>query len=261
MQPLDAYADDELAALYDLVYEDFGDDLAMYEGFARRGELPSLELCVGSGRVALHLARQGLSVVGVDTSLPMLARVEARIDREVAKRVRLVEADMRDLDLGGEKFDLVFCAFGSFEQLRSTSDQIACLRSVARCLAPGGLFVTELRSLTAIDWGALPTMLHEWTRPDAATGEPITKWRSVATSPSTQETTDTVMFDRLLADGSVRRRILEVTMRAIGRYEIELLLETAGLRLHALYGDYSLSPYDDESDTMVVVAEAGANLH
>ncbi|MHB8685284.1 MAG: class I SAM-dependent methyltransferase, partial [Dehalococcoidia bacterium] len=113
----DIYATQELAALYDVVWGDLSDDLQMYEQFARRGELPSLELGAGSGRVALHLARAGLDVVGIDASLAMLARAEAALDPATAPHVRLVEADMRDFDLGGEKFDLVYCAANTFQHL------------------------------------------------------------------------------------------------------------------------------------------------
>ena len=52
MTALDAYADDEAAALYDLAYGDYDEDLSLYEEFARRGETPALELGAGSGRVA-----------------------------------------------------------------------------------------------------------------------------------------------------------------------------------------------------------------
>src|ERR1700674_2073135 len=52
--PLDEYADDEAAALYDLQYTGWTDDLPFYGALAQRGELPSLELMAGTGRVALH---------------------------------------------------------------------------------------------------------------------------------------------------------------------------------------------------------------
>lgn len=256
MMPPDAYADDELAALYDLAYAEYGDDLALYEGFARRGELPSLELGVGTGRVALHLARQGLRVVGLDSSMRMLARLEATLDAATAARLRLVEGDMRDFDLGGEKFDLIYCALDTFEHLLTTADQLAALRCVARHLAKGGAFVAELRTLTGVDWTTEPSpLVAEWTRPDPATGEPVTKMRSRSASQTAQTTTDLLIFDRILADGSVRRRAFDVTLRVSGRYEIELLLLRAGLRLAALYGDAALSPFDDGSDRMVIAAE------
>jgi len=248
------YADDELAALYDLVYDGYDDDLPLYEHYARRAGGPALEMCVGSGRVALPLARLGLSVVGLDASPPMLERLRSRLDPDTADRLRLVEADMRRFDLG-ERFGLVYCAFGSFEQLLTTEDQLECLRTVAAHVAPGGAFVAELRAITAIDWEPDQQLLYEWTRPDPTSGEPITKLRSLSAAPSRQVTVDTIIFDRQLRDGTVRRRQIEVVMRAIGRFEIEHLLDRAGLRLAEIYGDTSLSPYTDTSDSMIIIAE------
>lgn len=254
------YDDEELGSLYDLVYDGYDDDLGLYEQFAARGETPSLELAVGSGRVALHLARQGHEVVGVDAARHMLERLRGRLDDETSGRVRLVEADMRDFDLG-ETFDLVYCAFFSFEQLLTTAEQLAALACVRKHLAPAGVFVMEVRNLTAVDWsdeasqGEGSPLQYDWTRADSATGEMITKMRASAVSRAAQRTLDTIIFDRQAADGTVRRRTLEVSLRVTGRYEMELLLRQAGLKLRALYGGADLSPFDDRSDSMVVVAE------
>jgi SAM-dependent methyltransferase len=252
---LDEYADAEAAALYDLQYSDWTDDLPFYEALARRGELPALELMAGTGRVALHLARKRHHVVAVDNSLAMLTRLEAQLDRETAPYVRAVEADVRTLDLS-EKFDLVYVALCSLELLHAPAGQLATLRAAANHLAPGGVFACEIRSLTAIDWSQEPSALrHEWTRTDPATGERVTKLHSATSAPARQTTLDTLIFDRLAADGTVRRRVLEVALRAYGRYEFELLLNAAGLRITNVYGAPDLSPYDDAGDTLFVVAE------
>lgn len=254
----DVYGDDELAALYDLVYDSVDDDVGMYEGFAKRASTPVLEVCAGSGRIAVPLARAGHEVVALDFSPHMLARLRAGLDEGTAPRVRLVEGDMRDFDLG-ERFDLVFNAFGSFEQSLTTEEQLAALRCVAQHLTPRGVFVAELRSLTRIQWDAEPTLVHDFTRADPDTGEQVTKLRSQAASAARQITVDTIITDRVRGDGTVGRRVIEVAMRAIGRFELEYLLRDAGLRLADLYGDTSLSPYTDTSDRMIVVAElAGA---
>ncbi|MEX2227610.1 MAG: class I SAM-dependent methyltransferase [Dehalococcoidia bacterium] len=255
-QPDVVYGDDELAALYDLVYAHYTDDLSLYEQFAARGETPSLELAAGSGRVALHLARNGHRVVGIDTSRPMLARFEAALDDTTRSNIRLVEADMRDFDLG-ETFDLVYCALDSFEQLLTNDDAISALRCVARHLNLGGVFVTELRTLRSVDWAPSPQapLSFEWTRQDPGTGGIITKLSSMRASPATQTTTTTLIFDRAASDGTVRRRTFDVTLRVFGRHEFELLLAHAGLRVTQRYGDYDLSPLTDDGDTMIVVAE------
>ena len=255
MTALDAYDDDEAAALYDLVYETYDEDLSLYEKFARRGETPALELGAGTGRVALHLARAGLDVVALDSSRRMLARLEAALDDATRPRVRVVEADMRDFDLG-QQFDLVYCALDTFEHLLTTDDQLAALRCVARHLSKGGVFVAELRSLTAVDWSDDPSALRlEWLRPDPAGGGMVAKLSSVEVSRARQLTTSTLIFDRASAAGVVHRRTLEVTLRVTGRFELELLLGRAGLELAAAYGGPDLSPFTDASDTMVIVAK------
>jgi SAM-dependent methyltransferase len=250
------YGDDELAALYDLVYADYDADLGLYEQFAARGETPALELAVGSGRVALHLARQGHRVVGIDTSRPMLERLESALDDVTRPRVRLVEADMRDFDLG-ERFDLVYCALDSFEQMLTNDDAIAALGCVARHLSKGGVFVTELRTLRSVEWAPSghPPLSYEWTREDAATGETVTKLSSIRADASAQATTTTLFFDRTGRDGLARRRTFDVTLRVFGRQEFELLLSRAGLQMAQVYGGYDLSPPTEDSDTMIVVAQ------
>jgi SAM-dependent methyltransferase len=206
--------------------------------------------------VALHLARNGLDVVGIDASPHMLARLRDRLDGDDAKRVRTVEGDVRDFDLGGERFDLVYCALSSFELLTKTADQLATLGCVSRHLAPGGVFVAQLRSPVHVDWSAGPSpLVLEWTRIDPATDETVTKLSSSAPLRAEQCLRYTEFFDRTDATGAVRRRVFEVALRPVGRFEIELLLAGAGLRLAHVYGDADLSPYTDDSDTMVIVAE------
>lgn len=254
----DAYGDDELAALYDLVYDDYDEDLALYEQFAARGDGASLELCVGSGRVALHLARAGHRVVGIDTSRPMLDRLGTRLDTSesgTTANVRLVEADARDFDLG-ERFDLVYCALDSFELFLTQEDQLAVLRNVARHLNDGGVFVCELRALSAVDWSPEPQPLQlEWARRDPSNGDLITKMSSLRASHTTQTTTTTLIFDRTRPpDDTIHRRSFEVTLRVTARAELDLLLAAAGMRVQHVYGDTALSPFTDASDTMIVVS-------
>jgi hypothetical protein len=67
-------------------------------------------------------------------------------------------------------------------------------------------------------------------------------------------TSATWIFDRVNPQGQMRRRSFEVTLRLTGQQELRLLLERAGMRLHHLYGDFDLSPFDASSDSMIFVA-------
>src|SRR5436309_8112381 len=92
-------ADDErLAALYDLDARFEDPAIDWFRGLARMTGGPVLELGVGSGRVAVPLAKDGHEVVGVDRSPAMLKRAESYA-RRARVSVRLVESDIRSFSL------------------------------------------------------------------------------------------------------------------------------------------------------------------
>jgi len=131
---------DGMADVYDEWYADLEVDepVAALTELADRG--PVLELGVGTGRLAIPLAASGLTVYGVDASAAMVAVLKAKPGGEA---VRVTVGDMAGPEPGGP-FSLVFAAvntfFGAFQRVE---DQQACMRSVARRLAPGGRFVLE----------------------------------------------------------------------------------------------------------------------
>ncbi len=243
----------ELPELFDLDYGDFSDDLLFYENMARRCERPLLELGVGTGRVAAHLAREGFDVWGIDTSEAMLAR--ARHNAGAQTRLHLLPGDMRDFELDQE-FDLVFAGQGAFHHLLTPEDQLACLLCVARHLATGGLFVCDLRPWWYPSWeeGSSVPLLHEWTRLLPSTGETVTKLRSIRGDRARQIQHETHIYDRLALDGTLRRTTTTVDLRFTTRYEMEVLLTTAGLELDQIYGDFDLSPFDEASPLFITVA-------
>lgn len=245
----------DLPELFDLDYGDFTDDLLFYENMARRCEGPVLELGVGTGRVAIHLARLGFEVWGIDTSEAMLTLARSKAGDGTDSRLRLLSGDMRDFELG-QDFDLVFAGQGAFHHLLTADDQLACLRCVERHLAPGGLFVCDLRPWWHADWdeGTSAPLLHDWTRVLPSTGETVTKLRSIRSDRACQIQHETHIYDRLAPDGSLRRTVTAVDLRFTTRYEMDGLLRAAGLERDQLYGDFDLSPFDEASPLFITVA-------
>ena len=76
-------------------------DLEPWLTWCRRAQPPVLYLGVGSGRLAMPLARAGVEIVGVDAHPGMLERLRARLPEAA-----LVEGLIEELDLG-RRFDLV----------------------------------------------------------------------------------------------------------------------------------------------------------
>lgn len=256
----DPYA--AVAPIYDFAYWDFTEDVDFYENLARIHDAPVLELGVGTGRVAVRLSAAGFQVTGVDESASMLERArsnmkEAQIPGE---RLNLVQAGMSDFDLS-ERFGLVFVAANTFQHLLTTAQQKACLQCAARHLVPGGVFAMSIRSPVSVSWddaGVPAPLLLDWTRRDPETGETVMKMVGAEPDPARMTRRLTYVYDRVAADGAVKRIIFETELRYSSQAEIESLLQEAGLRVTHVYGDYDLVPVGPSTEQLIFVARAGS---
>ncbi|MDD5628352.1 MAG: class I SAM-dependent methyltransferase [Elusimicrobia bacterium] len=119
-----------------------GDDLPFYLACARAARGPVLELCCGSGRLTIPLARAGIDITGLDFTPAMLGRARRKA-RQAGLSLRLVRGDMRRASLG-RRFKLVFIPFNSLQNTYAIRDVERVLANVRRHLAPGGRFVFDV---------------------------------------------------------------------------------------------------------------------
>ena len=115
-------------------------DLPLWEELAENRGGPVLELGCGTGRVALHLARRGLRVIGVDRDHELILELA---ERAGDLPVEPVCTDALDLDLD-EQVALALAPMQFLQLLRSSESRVRCLERVAAALRPGGLFATTL---------------------------------------------------------------------------------------------------------------------
>jgi SAM-dependent methyltransferase len=100
----------------------------------------ALEFAIGTGRVAIPLAERGVSVAGIELSVPMVEKLRTKVD-EVT--IPVVIGNMSTAEVPGE-FSLVYLVYNTISNLLTQEEQIACFRNAARHLSPGGRFVIEL---------------------------------------------------------------------------------------------------------------------
>jgi SAM-dependent methyltransferase len=131
---------DAIADVYDEWYGDLFDVEAtadLLAGLADGGRV--LELAIGTGRVALPLARRGVDLCGIDASEGMVAKLRAKPGGD---RIPVTMGNFADVAVEGP-FSLIYLVFTTLFALPSQSEQIRCLRNVAARLAPGGSFVMD----------------------------------------------------------------------------------------------------------------------
>lgn len=240
-------------------------DVEFYRSLAAHQGGPILEFACGTGRVAIPLAQDGLEVLGVDRSRPMLEVAESKrrlVAPEVAGRIELVEGDMRDVALA-RTFPLAIIAFRSFAHLLTVDDQRRCLRNVHRHLDPGGLLALNIFD-PRLDL-CLPDPAATYPQPrgtaELAAGA-LVEVEAVARNndPLRQLMTETWRFTERAADGTVlRQEIEELVLRWTYRYELYHLLELSGFDVIDEYSDFRRSPpvYGRE---LVVLARRGDEI-
>jgi SAM-dependent methyltransferase len=196
------------------------DDVQWYVSLAREAEGPIVELAVGTGRVAVRIAREtGKRVIGIDGSPAMLDVARAKAGD---LPIELREGDMRELALD-EPVDLIICPGRSLMHVRTWADKRRLFEHVAAALRPGGRFAWNVFAVS-------PRLAVE----NEENGE-------------TRNVPPDNRIDLLREKGVI-------PLWWMTRAEQEGLIDVAGLELEALYGGFHREPYDETTYEMVWVA-------
>jgi SAM-dependent methyltransferase len=144
MDKPDDYFGEHIAATYDeksvTMFEPGAVDPAVDVLAELAGDGRALELGIGTGRIALPLARRGVPVEGIDLSSAMVARLRAKPGGDA---IGVTIGDFATTRVDGT-FSVAYLVFNTIMNLTSQEAQVACFRNVAAHLEPGGGFVIEV---------------------------------------------------------------------------------------------------------------------
>ena len=234
---------DRVADVYDQLFHPPDTDAAVACLAELVGSGRALELAIGTGRLALPLAAQGVEVSGIDASEAMVAKLRAKPGGE---DIPVAIGDFGNVDVDG-RFSLIFVAYSTFFVLLDPGAQTRCFERVAAHLEPGGRFVVEgfvpdpgrferdqnveVRQI-ALDFAVLSVSRH-----DAST-----------------QRVDSLLV-RVSDDGV---RTWPVRLRYSYPSELDRMAELAGLRLEHRWGGYGREPFTGDSVKHVSVYAKGS---
>ena len=242
------------AELYDLFYEDFTEDIEMYRGFAARTGGPILEIGSGTGRVALALAEEGHTVVGLELSEAMRAVAQRKADRaQLTDRVTFAAGDMRRFKLD-QHFGLIIVPLNTFLHNLTLDDQLTTLNRCKKHLRPDGLLVLDCFNPDPAHAEDDRRLIVQRSVSDRDSGRAAVLMLARTTDWSQQLQETTYFIDRTDQNGVVQRAALPAAFRFIFRNEMQLLLKLGGFDLKDAYGSYDLEPFGTASDKLIVVA-------
>jgi SAM-dependent methyltransferase len=256
---------DAFATIYDVQMGTFDSDLDFYVGLAQEVEPPVLELATGTGRVCLPIARAGVPIIGVDSSVEMLAVAQRKLAKEPDLPLSLVQADMHDFDLPDAKgtFGLAIIPFRSFLHVTTTEDQIKCLTNIRDHLRDGGLlalnfFVPDVELIAAHLSKLGRTVGHLSNLASPESGNQLEVWGHREYRVHDQFIDQRFFFHEWAKDGTLLRTVRRnYTLCYIWPREFEHLLARCGFEVEALYGWFDKRPFDAQSTEQVWLARKG----
>jgi SAM-dependent methyltransferase len=203
----------------------------------------TLEMAIGTGRVAIPLAEAGVAVAGIELCQPMIDQLRARAGEEL---IPVVLGDMTTARVDGS-FSLVFLVFNGISNALTQDSQIAVFENAARHLVPGGRFVIEL-----------------WV-PDLRTLPPGRSGSVFAARPgylaadifdvvAQRVVSHHVRFD---PERGSSARIFRSPHRYVWPAELDLMARIAGFSLESRHGGWSQEPFTAESSDHVSVYRLG----
>ncbi|MCL5996484.1 MAG: class I SAM-dependent methyltransferase [Chloroflexi bacterium] len=248
------------ASFYDQYYTGVAGDVPFYTEESLRARGVVLELGCGTGRVTIPMAEAGVRVIGVDISAPMLqvARTKlADLPSPARQRIRLVQADMRDVDLA-RRFKLVIIPYRTFMHLLTPQDQVQALLNIHEHLTDTGrlmfnIFDPSAELLDANAQAGSQSLRFDTVFTLPQSGHRVVAWYSRRYDLVRQLIHQEMVFEEIGSSGEVLARHLSpLTLRYSHRYEMHYLLELCGYRVEELYGDFERNPFQGAEQIWVV---------
>ena len=230
---------DGIAPIYDPWSRSVVEDVDFYVEEALVSGGPVVELAVGTGRIAVPIAKAGVRVIGVDESPAMLEGARAYAEREnVSPLVDLRLGDLRDPPVD-ERVPLATVPFRSLLHMPDEHQKLRALTAAASVLEPGGRFVFDV-------FAPSPEDIEE------------TDGRWLEREPG--------IFERADWDLEARRLILSIrggeqsarfALHWLSAPEWNALIEDAGLVAEAIFGWFDRRPYDGGEDQIWICRRPG----
>jgi len=230
---------DGIAPIYDPWSRSVVEDVDFYVEEALVSGGPVVELAVGTGRIAVPIAKAGVRVIGVDESPAMLEGARAYAEREnVSPLVDLRLGDLRDPPVD-ERVPLATVPFRSLLHMPDEHEKLRALTAAASVLEPGGRFVFDV-------FAPSPEDIEE------------TDGRWLEREPG--------IFERADWDLEARRLVLSVrggeqsarfALHWLSAPEWNALIEDAGLVAEAIFGWFDRRPYDGGEDQIWICRRPG----
>lgn len=207
-----------------------------------------LDAGCGLGRISVELAALNLDVTGVDIIQTELDAAKESAEAEGVS-LNLINADLRTFSTE-KKYDCVVNLYTSFGYCETIEDDMKILHNMVNALKPGGTFIMECTSReTAVMYWTEGEEFERAGYKVVTHFEVVGAWEGLSSrwtlypiktdlnkNPNAKPVVDHCFVQRLYTAVFLRDKL-----KVYGLSDVEV------------YGDFDLSPYDENARTMIIV--------
>ena len=208
-----------------------------------------LELCCGTGRLTLPIAKDGYNISGVDYTSSMLEQAKVKAS-EGGLEVEFIEADIRTLDLP-EKYDLIFIPFNSIHHLYKNEDLFKAFNVVKNHLKEGGLFLLDCFNPNI-------QFIVEGEKEQKEIAEYTTKDGREVLIKQIMRYENKTQINRIVWHYFINgefNSIQNLDMRLFFPQELDSYLEWNGFNINHKFGSFEEEAFNDDSEKQIFVCQ------
>ncbi len=202
-----------------------------------------LDLGCGTGSLSIEMALLGYDVIGVDSSYDMLAvaREKAAL-QELSSEISFIAQKMERLDLYGT-VDVAVCLLDSLNHIVDEKLFIKAIERVSLFLHPNGVFIFDLNTVFKHQH-ILANNCYIYEEDGVYCG-----WQN-----HTKDALTEITLDFFIKEGEdYYRQTEQFSERGYEREFVEEVIDKAGLKIEAVYDDYTKNPPADNTQRLVYV--------
>lgn len=248
-------------AIYDTIHRERQADIAWYVRLCENAGGEVLEIGAGTGRVAVPVARKGISIWALEIAPEMRRHLAGRLARE-DERTRdalvIVEGEMTSFSLG-RRFALIQIPFRTFLHNTTRERQLACLARCHEHLEPQGLLAFDVFAPSETYMARFSGVFEGISRMDdpypMKEGGHLLLTESNSYDRAQQTVRSIQRYDLAEANGRIGRssvQILELAFLYPG--DLHDLLGEVGFADVRIFGDFKEQPVGQDTLDLAILA-------
>lgn len=240
---------------YDLLFSDLDHDFQFYLDMANAHGAPILECMCGTGRILLHLARNGFEVDGFDLNDNMLNLARRKIAAEPEKtkdKIHIWKDDLRDFTVK-RKYHLIIIPFSSFLHILTAEDRKRAMDSVRNALSDDGVFIIDIFNPDLSRPENVLRFEGDRMKQIPDTGETLVRFHSQKFDRENKVQTVRYIYDIVDSQGYVRRKMNSMEISIMQYEDMKALVEDSGFAAVEIFGKHDKSKFTEKSPTMIWV--------